>query len=350
MQITAQSSPHVRKPNARVNRMMGDVAIALSPLVVFAVFVHGLSGFLILLVSVASMVITEYLFYQYGDFKKTKTFKLKNESFTLGNYTVIVSGLIYGLILPDQIPLTVVAIGGAVGVFFAKLVFGGMGQNIFNIAGFARIFVVLAYGGVTRYVANVDATAGATALGILNNNLGADPTATYSLWTLFSGIGLPGSLGETSALLILVGGLYLLIRKSYDVFVPLTYLATVLVLSTAVMVFHGLNPVFPLVQLFGGGLMFAAIYMATDPVTMPVTRPGRIYYAFGIGLLTVLIRFFGNLPEGVVFAIVIMNMFVPAFDLPQFSKPKFTMRSASIFTAIVLIFTIITVWGVSYVL
>jgi electron transport complex protein RnfD len=96
--------------------------------------------------------------------------------------------------------------------------------------------------------------------------------------------------------------------------------------------------------------MFAAIYMATDPVTMPVTRPGRIYYAFGIGVLTVLIRFFGNLPEGVVFAIVIMNMFVPAFDLPSFSKPKFTIKSASIFAGVVLIFTIITVWGVSYVL
>ena len=350
MQITAQASPHVRKPNARVNRMMADVSIALSPLVIFAVFVHGIPGALILGVAVLSMVVTEYLFYQYGDYKKTKTFKLKNDSFTLGNFTVITSGLIYGLILPDQTPLLVVAVGGAVGVYFAKLVFGGMGQNIFNIAGFARIFVVLAYAGSTSYVANVDATAGATALGILNNNIGADATATYSLWTLFSGIGLPGSLGETSALLILAGGLYLLVRKSYDVFVPLTYVGTVFLLSAAVMLFHGLDPVFPLVQIFGGGIMFAAIYMATDPVTMPVTRPGRIYYAFGIGLLTVLIRFFGNLPEGVVFALVIMNIFVPAFDLPQFSKPKFTLKSASIFASVVVVFTVITILGVSYVL
>ena len=348
MEFVVGKSPHVKKPNARVSRMMGDVSIALAPLVIFAIFTHGLTAFYMLLAAVLSMGVTEYLYYQYIDFKAKKPFKLKNESFTLGNFTVLTSGLIFGLTLPSEAPILVIIISGVVGVFFAKLVFGGMGQNIFNIAGFARVFLALSYGSLVSYSANVDAEAGATVLGLLGRDLTADPTQYYSLTQIFTGIGLPGSLGETSALLILVGAIYLFIRKSYDVFVPLVYLGTVLFLGYAVSLFYDVDPSFPWVYLLSGGLMFGAIYMATDPVTMPVTRPGRIYYAFGLGAVTFLIRIFGNLPEGVVFAIVIMNMFVPVMDYAKWSHTKFNLKRSLIFASIILTITIITVLGVGY--
>lgn len=350
MEFVVGKSPHVKKPNARVSRMMGDVSIALAPLVIFAIFTHGLSAVYMLLAAVLSMGVTEYLYYQYIDYKNKKPFKLKNDSFTLGNFTVLTSGLIFGLTLPSEAPILVIVISGVVGVFFAKLVFGGMGQNIFNIAGFARVFLALSYGSLVSYTANVDASAGATVLGVLSRDLTSDPTAYYSLTQIFTGIGLPGSLGETSALLILVGAIYLFIRKSYDVFVPLVYLGTVLFLGFAVSLFHDVHASFPLVYLLSGGLMFGAIYMATDPVTMPVTRPGRIYYAFGLGAVTFLIRLFGNLPEGVVFAIVIMNMFVPAMDYAKWSHTKFNLKRSLIFATVILTVTLITVLGVSYVL
>lgn len=350
MEFVTKNSPHLRRPNASVIRMMRDVVIALSPLVLFAIFNHGLNALWILLVSVVSMVGTEYIYYQIIDKMNGETFKFNNKSFTVYNFSVLVSGLIYGLTLPDQIPLMVVAIGGVVGVFLAKLIFGGMGQNIFNVAAFARVFVVLSFGTALSYADNIDGVLGATPLSALSTNLfDGSVIESYSYWTMFSGIGLPGSLGETSALLILAGGLYLFLRKSFDVFVPLTYVGTVLLLSLGVMFTQDLGIWYPLTHLLSGGLIFGAIYMATDPITIPTTRPGRIYFAFGLGLLTFIIRLFGDLPEGVVFAILIMNMFVPAIDYHKWAKSKFTPRSVSIFAAVVLIALISILVGVHYV-
>lgn len=350
MQITTQSAPHLRRPKAKVPRMMGDVSIALLPLVIFVIYQHGLNGLMILSAAVLSMMATEYLFYQLRDRAAGEKFKLKNKSFTLNNFTVLTSGLIYGLILPDQTPLMIVIIGGVVGVFFAKLIFGGVGYNIFNIAGFARVFVSLSYTASTAYEKFIDSTAGASALGILSGNpFDSSVTDTYSYWQLFSGIGLPGSLGETSALLILVGGLYLFLRKSFDAYVPLTYLLTVFVLASAVMLTQdGVGFWYPMTHLLAGGLMFGAIYMATDPVSIPLTRPGRIYFAVGLGVITFVIRLFGNLPEGVVFAILIMNMFVPLIDYPRWSHNKFNVKRAAIFAAVVLVTVVLTVLGVQY--
>lgn len=351
MEIVQKSSPHLRRPNARVIRMMRDVAIALLPLVVFAIYSHGLSALWIILAAVGSMVLTEYVYYVIQDKINDGKFQLNNPSFSLYNYSVIVSGLIYGLILPDKIPIQVVIIGGVVGVLLAKLIFGGLGQNIFNIAGFARIFAALSFGAMLGYSNHVDADAGATVLGVLAQNPFSDGVLeNYSLWTMFSGLGMPGSIGETSALLIIVGGLYMFLRKSFDVYVPLVVMGTVAVLSAAVMLAtDGVGWWFVATQLFSGGLMFGAVYMATDPISIPVTRPGRIYFAFGVGLLTFVIRLFGTYPEGVVFAIVIMNMFVPAIDYAKWSKNKFSLKSGLIFGAVAVISVIGVVVGASYV-
>lgn len=418
MEIVTKNAPHLRRPNARVVRMMRDVSIALLPLVAFAIYTHGLSALWILLVSVLSMVGTEYIYYQiidaldrrrrenptesqaklddlkyqkrrnkeklesdkdtyteeqYNAFletykeeaqklkrqikeetKGTKKednlrFSLNNRSFTIYNFSVVTSGLIYGLTLPDQSPLMVVAIGGAVGVFMAKLIFGGMGQNIFNIAAFARVFAVLAFGAAFAYEANVDASAGATALSVLSGDMfNSGVTESYSYWQMFSGIGLPGSLGETSALLILAGGLYLGLRRSFDVFVPLTYIGTVFLLSSAVMLQQDLGIWYPLTHLLSGGLLFGAVYMATDPITIPVTRPGRIYFAFGLGVITFVIRLFGNLPEGVVFAIVIMNMFVPAIEYSKWSHARFNVKRVAIFAVVIALAVAAVLGGVQY--
>ena len=350
MEMVSVSSPHLRRPNANVTRMMRDVSIALLPLVIFAIYQHGLSAFWILFASVASMLGTEYIYYQIKDYLDGEKFKWNNKSFTIYNFSVITSGIIYGLTLPEQVPLMVVIIGGVIGVFLAKLIFGGMGQNIFNIAAFARVFVVLSFGSALVYGEFVDAQAGATALGVLNQSpFAQEVTESYSYWQMFSGIGLPGSLGETGALLILVGGLYLALRRSFDVFVPLTYVATVFVLSTAIMFTQDLGFWYPVTHLLSGGLLFGAVYMATDPITIPVTRPGRIYFAFGVGLITFVIRVFGQLPEGVVFAILIMNMFVPAIDYPKWSVSKFSPRSMMIFTGVVILSIIVVIVGANYV-
>ncbi len=350
MELVKKTAPFVRKPTARVNRFMGDVSIALSPLVIFAVVQHGLSAVWILLAAVLSMVLTEYVYYQIIDILNGESFKLINKSFTLSNFSVLTSGVIYGLTLSDVIPLPVVIIGGVIGVFLAKMIFGGLGQNIFNIAAFARVFVALSYGGALVYEAFVDAEAGATVLGMLSVDLfDASVTEYYSYWSMFSGIGFPGSLGETSTLLILVGGLYLFLRKSFDIFVPITVIATVAFLSFAVVLTQedaGLW--FVATQVLSGGIMFAAVYMATDPITMPITRPGRIYFAFGVGALTFFIRVFAQLPEGVVFSLVLMNMFVPAIDYPRWTTNKFTVRNVAIFAAVVLLTAAIAAAGVNY--
>ncbi len=415
MKIIEKSAPHLRKPNASVIRMMRDVVIALLPLVVFAIYNHGLTAVWILAAAIGSMVGTEYIYYQIVDHVKrdrtkaeeikdkitglnkqinqakatyqenqnkaeydetveklkaeirtsketlkaykqastkeeNKRFHLFNRQFTLYNYSILVSGIIYGLTVPDSTHVMIVIIGGVVATLLVKMIFGGMGQNIFNIAGFARAFIALGFGaavGVSNHLpVQDDGTAGATVLGQLAGNPFTE-TSAFSLWDMFSGIGFPGAIGEASALLILVGALYLFLRKSFDVFVPLVYVGTVFILSTAVMFQQDIGWWYPLTHLFSGGLLFGAVYMATDPITIPVTRPGRIYFAFGLGLLTFVIRLFGQYPEGVVFAILIMNMFVPAIDYAKWSKSKFSKKSSLIFSAIIVLSIVAVMVGAS---
>lgn len=349
--IIRKTSPYLRRPNANVARMMRDVAIALLPITIFAIVSFGMSAVTVLLASVLSMVGTEYVYYQIKDKLAGEKFTWKNKSFTLSNYSAAVSGLIYGLTLPDDSPMWIVIICGILGILLAKLFFGGLGQNVFNPAAVARVLVVVNYATSVAYTNHVDATAGATALSVTNGALAFDPVVldTYPLWQLFTGVGIPGSLGEVSALLILVGALYLAFRTSFEVRIPIAYVGTVFVLASAVAIYKGLGIWYPLYHIFSGAVMFGAVFMATDPITSPITKPGRVYFGFGLGVLTFVIRLFGAYPEGVVFSILIMNMFVPTFDYFKWTNSKFSKRQYWIFAAVVVLTIVVVLVGANYV-
>lgn len=345
--IISKSAPHLRRPNASVTRMMRDVVIALLPLTMFAIYKFGMNAVWILLVGIISMVVTEYLYYQVMDLLDGEKLVLRNKRFTLYNYSAMTSGLIYSLTLPDNTPLFVVFIGGALGMFLAKLVFGGMGQNIFNVAGVARVLVVINFGTLVSY--DIDSVAGATALQMLSENA-FNPAVldSFSLLNLFTGMGIPGSIGEVSTLLIILGGIYLAFRTSFEVRIPLMYIGTVFVLTSLVAIVEGIGLWYPFYHIFSGGLMFGAVFMATDPITSPITKPARVYFGFALGFITVIIRLFGAYPEGVVFAILIMNMFVPTFDYYKWTHSKFTRKRNLIFASVVLVSMLVVLVGVLY--
>jgi electron transport complex protein RnfD len=348
--IIRKTSPYLRRPQANVTRMMRDVIIALIPVAAFAVYNFGIHALYILLASVGSMIATEYIYYQIVDFKNNETFKWKNKSFTLYNYTAFVSGLIYGLTLADNTPIWVVILCGVLGILMAKLFFGGLGQNIFNPAALARVLVAINFATIATYEAHIDAVAGATALSILNaDNFAQGVTSTYPLWQLFTGIGLPGSLGEVSGLLLIIGAIYLAFRTSFEVRIPIAYILTVFVLALAVALQQGLGLWYPLTHVFGGGVLFGAVFMATDPITSPITKPSRVYYGFALGFVTFVIRLFGALPEGVIFSILIMNMFVPSFDYVKWTNPRFSKRGILIFSGVIILSIVVVLVGASYV-
>jgi len=348
--IIRKTSPYLKRPKANVTRMMRDVTIALLPVAGFAIYTFGMSALIIIVLSILSMAVTEYFYYQLVDKLDGEKLKFKNKSFTLYNFSVITSGLIYALTLPDNTPWFVVIIGAVFGIFFGKLIFGGMGQNVFNPAALGRVFIFVSFGTMMSYDINIDAAAGATALGVLNDSLfNIDVLNSYSLTNLFTGIGIPGSIGEISALLIILGGVYLAFRTSFEVRIPLVYVGTVALLATAVAIYKDLGVWYPIFHVLSGGLLFGAIFMATDPITSPITKGGRIYFGFALGVLTFFIRVFGAYPEGVVFSILIMNMFVTSFDYYKWTNQQITKRQKIIFSIVVLTTVVITIVGVSYV-
>lgn len=356
--IIRKTSPYLRRPQANATRMMRDVTIALLPVVIFAIYSFGLSAVYILLLAIGSMLATEYLYYQFVDIRNGEKFKLRNKSFTLYNFSAVTSGLIFGLTMPDSSPWWVVVMSGALGILLAKLIFGGMGQNIFNPAAVARAIVVVNFATVVAYQDNVyvnefatfDAVSGATALQFSNTSAFSQAALQeYSLLNLFTGIGIPGSIGEVSALLLIVGGIYLALRTSFEVRIPLAYVGTVFVLAAAVAIQKGLGLWYPMYHVLSGGLLFGAIFMATDPITSPITKPARIYFGFALGVITFFIRLFGALPEGVLFSILIMNMFVSTFDYHKWTNSQFTKKGNIIFGIVIVVTIAITLVGASYV-
>ena len=311
VKITA--APHVRSEES-TQRIMWSVVLSLMPVTIAAIWFFGPSALLVILASIAGCLLTERLF---GD-----------RSNSLADGSAMITGLLLGLCLPAGFPLWMAFLGGVFGIGFGKIIFGGLGQNIFNPALLGRAFLQAAFPvAITTWPVRAadwwalrgdnfaiplmspgkaDALTGATPLGELK--FGDDPVVAPVI-DLFLGT-TSGSLGETSALLILLGGIYLAFRGHLNWHIPVSILLSVFAFS-GVFYALGWSPFSPFFMLFSGGLMLGAWYMATDMVTSPVTTRGCWIFGISIGLLVVIIRIWGGLPEGVMYAILLMNAMVP---------------------------------------
>ena len=302
MNLTVASSPHIRG-DFRTSRLMLDVVIALIPTLIVGVITLGLRALLVTLVSMAAAVVAELLY----------SLLLRKRN-TLADCSALVTGLLFALTLPATTPYYVVALGSAFAIFFVKLLCGGLGQNIFNPALAARAFMLMIFPvALTRY-AEVDGVSSATPL----HHMVMPALPKETLLDMFLG-NCPGSIGELSALALIIGGIYLVVRKVISPRIPLAYIGTVAVLT---LVFSKTDaPVqWMLYSLFSGGLMLGAIFMATDYATSPVTAKGQIVYGIGCGALTVIFRYFGLFPEGVTYAILLMNACVWVID--RYTAPR----------------------------
>jgi len=284
---------------------MLDVVLALLPALLVGIWRFGGRALLVALVSILCAVAAEWL---YSLVTKTRN--------TVVDGSAVVTGLLLAMTLPASVPYWLVAVGAVFAIIVVKTLCGGLGQNIFNPALAARALMMLVYPvGVTRYVeTRPDAVSGATPL----HHMVMPALPEESLLDMFLG-NCPGSIGEISALALLVGGAYLVARKVISIRIPAAYLGTVAVLT---LLFSKTgDPVsWMLYSLLSGGVMLGAIFMATDYATSPATSMGQIYYGIGCGALTVLFRYFGLFPEGVTYAILIMNAFV--WTLDRYTAPR----------------------------
>ena len=302
MKLTVASSPHIRG-NFKTSRIMLDVVLALLPALAVGVWMLGIRALLVVLVCVASAVASEWLF----------------SLITRGRNTVIdcsaiVTGLLLAMTLPHTVPYWQAAVGSVFAIVLTKALCGGLGQNVFNPALAARAFLMLIFPvGLTRYL-GVDGVSSATPL----HHMVMPALPEESLLDMLLG-NCPGSIGELSALALLAGGVYLVIRKVISPRTPLAYIGTVAVLT---LVFHKTDAPLQwmLYSLLSGGLMLGAIFMATDYATSPATPKGQLVYGVGCGVLTVVFRYFGIFPEGVTYAILLMNALVWIID--RFTAPK----------------------------
>ena len=296
MKLTVASSPHIRG-NFRTNRIMADVMLALTPALAVGVVRFGMDALILTLVCMASAVAAEWL---YGVLTRTRN--------TTVDGSALVTGMLLAMTLPHTCPLWLGAAGSVFAIVFVKCLCGGLGQNIFNPALAARAAMMVIYPvGLTRYM-GVDGVTAATPL----HHMVMPALPEETVLEMFLGI-CPGSIGEISALALLAGGVYLLVRKVISARIPVAYLGTVALLT---LVFSKTDaPVlWMLYSLCSGGVMLGAIFMATDYATSPATPMGQIVYGIGCGALTVFFRYFGLFPEGVTYAILLMNAFVWFID------------------------------------
>lgn len=293
-------SPHIRS-NITTRRIMLDVVISLLPAAIAGTLIFGIRSLAVIAVCVASAVISEYLF--------NKAAKKPN---TITDLSAVVTGLLLSLNLPANTPLWQAAVGAAFAIIFVKCVFGGIGQNFANPAITARIFMLVAFGSMSSaaFPKNIDAVSGATPLAVLQN--GGEVKITDLLLGTRG-----GSIGETCTVALIIGGLYLLFRRVISWHTPVIFVATVFLFTFAVKgdAFTALE------YTLSGGLFIGAIFMATDYATTPITKWGKVIFGIGAGLLTVLIRLWGVYPEGVSFAILLMNILTPYIDKWTAKKP-----------------------------
>lgn len=312
--LVISASPHIHTRNT-VSRCMWKVVAALVPALVCALFYFGIGAAVVTVTSIAGCVMAEYLITR---------FMLRRDA-TIANGSAVLTGLLLAFNLPSNLPVWIVLIGAFVAIGIGKMAFGGLGCNIFNPALVGRVFLLLSFPAqmttwplpsVSRWM-YPDAATGATPLGLLKQGIMTFDDINLTD-CLLGAIG--GSLGEVSAIALLLGGIYLLATRIISWHIPVSILATVALLSVGI----GVNP---WVELLSGGMLLGAIFMATDYVTSPMCHRGMIVYGIMIGVITIIIRQWGAYPEGMSFAILLMNGCTPLIN--RYIKPrKFGERRA----------------------
>ncbi len=316
------ASPHVHS-SITSKRVMYDVIIALIPAFLVSLYVFGVSALILTAVAVASCVLFEFLI---------QKFLLKTET-TISDGSAIITGILLAFNLPAGLPIWMIIVGSLVAIGIAKLSFGGLGFNIFNPALVGRVFLLISFPvqmtlwptAVENQTKIVDAVTGATPLGLIKEAALLGQPITQALTQIPSTIDMllgitGGSIGEMSALALILGGIYLLIRRVISWHIPVTILVVMAVMTGIFWMVDPTKYANPVIHLLSGGAILGAVYMATDMVTSPMTRKGMIIFAIGIAVITVVIRLFGAYPEGVSFAILIMNAFVPLIN--TYFKPR----------------------------
>ncbi|OAA30971.1 electron transporter RnfD [Kosmotoga arenicorallina S304] len=299
MKLTVAAAPHLRSKDD-VRKVMLDVLIALIPASVAAVIFFGMQALLLIVVSMVSAELIEFFIMRV--LREKKDFK--------PDFSASVTGLLLALNLSLAVSWWQAVIGAIVAIGIAKHVFGGLGKNFWNPALIGRVFLLMSFPvQMTTWFKPFDLETTATPMAILKEGGASLPP----LKEMFFGV-IPGSLGEVSALLLLIGFAYLVLRGRIKLFIPLSYVGSVALISW---IFYAINSSYgsPLYHILGGGLMLGALFMATDMVTSPMSPLGQLIFGTGCGLITMVIRYFGGYPEGVSFSILIMNSFVPLIDM-----------------------------------
>jgi Na+-translocating ferredoxin:NAD+ oxidoreductase subunit D len=317
--LTVSPSPHVHSADS-ARKIMYRVVIAMIPALLWSVFVFGLDALRVTFIAVAACIAFEYLIQKY-------LMKVK-PSITDGS--ALVTGILLAFNVPASLPWWIIVIGALAAMGIGKLSFGGLGNNIFNPALVGRVFLLISFPvqmtswPVTRQ-SEVDAVTSATPLGMIKEALMSGTSVSQVTEQLPGATDLllgsiSGSLGEISALMLVIGGLYMVFRKVITWHIPVSIIGTVALVAAVFWLVDPQTYIHPVYHVLTGGLMLGAIFMATDMVTSPMTPKGQIIYGVGIGVITIAIRLFGAYPEGISFAILIMNAFTPLIN--TYVKPK----------------------------
>lgn len=313
--LTVSSSPHI-KGGETTTTIMSAVIISLSPALIWAVYIFGFRALTLTVISVLSCVISEFVFQ-----------KIMKKRTTIGDLSAVVTGMLIAFNLPINTPLWAPVVGSVFAIVVVKQLFGGIGKNIVNPAIAARIFMFLSFsfmstyhdvaaGKLPAFSMNVDSVAGATPLSL--NYLKQGTLPPIDSFDMFLGLEKGGCIGEISVLLLLAGGIYLIWRRIITWHTPVSFIGVVALITFFLP--KGTDGLaFMTAEILSGGLFIGAIFMATDYATSPLTAKGKLIFGAGCGLITVFIRYFGSYPEGVSFAIMIMNLFVWYID--KLTKP-----------------------------
>lgn len=310
---TISGSPHVHGGES-TKKIMYSVIIALMPAFLFSIYYFGFNAVRVTLISVAACVLVEWLI---------QKFLIKGPC-TIADGSAIITGILLAFNLPSNIPAWMIIVGSIVAIGIGKMSFGGLGNNPFNPALVGRVFMLISFPvAMTTWPtpqplfggAAIDALTGPTLLGYVKEGLSQGVSAeNLIMYDNIKGFIYSGSLGEIGSIAIILGGLFLIIRKVIDWQTPVIIIATVAIVSTICWFIDPVQYVNPLIHIFGGGLMLGAFFMATDMATSPMTMKGKIIFSIGVGALTIIIRLWGAYPEGMSFAILIMNAFVPLIN------------------------------------